>query len=81
MCNFMNTATGLSTLDFWFWGEMDSIIQEKEPDSIEFLKQIANEEAAQMDSEKIRRVCENFGRRVEKCIENRAQRKKRNHIL
>ena len=76
----MNKATGLSTLDFWFWGEMDSIIQEKQPDSIESLKQIANEEAAQMDSEKIRRVCENFGRRVEKCIENRAQRKKRNHL-
>ena len=42
----MNTATGLSTLDFWFWGEMDSIIQGKQPDSIESLKQTGNEEAA-----------------------------------
>ena len=67
----MNKATGLSTLDFWFWGEMNSIIQGKQPDSIESLKQIATKGAAQMDSEKIRRVFENFRRRVEKCRENR----------
>ena len=60
----------LSPLDFWFWGEMDRIIQEKQPDSIEALKQIVNEGAAQMDPGKIRRVCGNFRRRVEKCREN-----------
>ena len=49
---------------------MDSIIQQKQPDSIESLKQIAIEGAAKMDSEIIRRVRENSGRQVEKCREN-----------
>ena len=60
----------LSPLYFWFWAEMDSIIQEKQPDSIESLKQIASEGAVQMGFEKIILLCDNFRRRVEKCREN-----------
>lgn len=61
------SSPDLNLLDFWFWGEMEQVIQEKQPTSIDSLKAIVDEAAASMEPEKIHRACQNFRRRVEMC--------------
>ena len=60
----------LSPLDYWFWGEMQSIVYSKDPQTIEELKQVVNEAASRITEEKIRKAVNNFYRRLQKCKEN-----------
>ena len=60
----------LSPLDYWLWGEMQSIVYSKGPQTIEQLKQVVNEAASQVTEEKIRKAVDNFYPRAQKCKEN-----------
>ena len=57
----------LSPLDFWFWGDMEDKIRQKNPQSLQEIKDIVDQEAADMDASRVVRACQNFRRRVEIC--------------
>ena len=57
----------LSPLDYWFWGELQEIVREKNPESLEDVIEIVTEAAASMESLKVIRATQNFRRRVELC--------------
>jgi hypothetical protein len=57
----------LSPLDYWFWGEMDSIVHQRKPSTIEDLKKLVSKTARKMSTENVRRAVASFSRRVQIC--------------
>lgn len=57
----------LSPLDFWFWGEMETVVYQRKPETLEDLKKLISNTARRMSEEKVRRAAASFTRRVEIC--------------
>ena len=57
----------LSPLDYRLWGELQAIVLEKSPESLQEVIDVVNEGAASMERSKIIRATKNFRRSVELC--------------
>ena len=57
----------LSPLDFWFWGDMETVLKQKKPETLQQIQEIVTLEAAAMDPSKVIRATQNFRRRVQLC--------------
>ena len=58
----------LNPLDFFFWGHAMAEVFCQKPSTIEELKQVVEDMAANLSGEIIRKVMENFRRRCEACV-------------
>ena len=57
----------LSPLDFWFWGDMETVFREKKPQAMQQIQESVTLETAAIDPSKVIRASQNFRRRVELC--------------
>ena len=55
----------LSPISYWFWGDLQEIVREKNPESLQEIVDIVTEAAASMERSKVMRVTQNFRRKVE----------------
>ena len=61
----------MSSLDYWFWSALQSVVYMKRPKNLQELKEVVNNAASQIEEQEIRRSIENFSIRTQKCYQNK----------
>ena len=60
----------LSPLDFWFWGEMDEVIRQRQPETLEHLKEIVEEAAEAKSADEVIKATSSVRKRAILCVKN-----------
>ena len=60
----------LSPLDFWFWGEMDEVIRQRQPETLEHLKEIVEKAAEAKSADEVIKATSSVRKRAILCVKN-----------
>ena len=58
----------LNPLDYWFWGQMQQIVYEKNPSNLEDMKKIVNNAARRISQDTVRRAVDSIRHRASQCL-------------